>query len=515
MFGVADEKVYPEAAIFKGRTLATTYRMESAKENLQRWLTSCRRHHSLCEETGSLAEFPTRVVDLGPPGKELRPRLREPPPGFIDSHKFVFMSYLWGTVPQFMLTSENWDSLQKVIDFKDIALLHQQAFSLLHSLGYQYVFLDALCVMFGDNLAANRELLRLSKYIESADLVLAATTNNPAEALIGEDPGKNETIRLEARMQDNEARSFNVTLRKPLRSVAEVVQHDVANRGWRIQEALLARRLVVFGWDQIYWTCLHCTRSEGNPSPIYSSETLKFSTLRAQLEARSAKDEREVVLQLLRKQWYTIVETASRGKFTYEGDRLLGIDSFAATWDTYKEEYISDVGIWRNDLVQGLLWIHNCDPFEPQGYGAGGRPSWSWAHMGLPVTHPFSGGLELSRWLGTENEFRCIEAGSKLHIQAPSIRATASDLCRKFQYFFDIRHHQDMNWVDWNDDFDSFVLVIVAPWAYRPSLGKLVAKWVGLVLQESNGALTRRGVFIGPEVGSDLTEWVIGECFIV
>ncbi|OCL10840.1 hypothetical protein AOQ84DRAFT_265911, partial [Glonium stellatum] len=320
------------------------------------------------------------------------------------------LSYCWGTVPsKLRLLYETYEQLKDGVELKMFPNSHQQAFALARSLGIRYLFIDAICIMQDNINDYSIELARFGRYIRLADVVFAATGKTAQEPLVQteefSESGGITGVTIQAHLEADEAHSFGLGLRVAIPTAVETLEKEVTVRGWRIQETLLAERLVIFGQEQTYWMCTRMLKSEGSSISLPVKETSLASLLGSyhhpnHLEAAGGLGiARSLSLRSLQKRWNSVVETMSRSHFTVKGDILPALMNVVKAYQELGESgWFSKgyrFGIWLGDLAQGLLWIH--DPnmkatsmaktptvrvFNEYKEAA---PSWSWVSNAAPV----------------------------------------------------------------------------------------------------------------------------------
>jgi hypothetical protein len=149
---------------------------------------------------------------------------------------------------------------------------------------------------------------------------------------------------------------------------------DLLQRGWVLQERLLAPRMLYFDASQIRWEC-RC----GISSEILASNL----ELQDVFETRDSKDAGYSTGKWTSsKDWYlNVVLPFHHLKLSYESDKLLAISGLANLFMRYNEnrddKYLA--GIMESDLPDILPWRYKKKgSFRPKTYRA---PSWSWASV--------------------------------------------------------------------------------------------------------------------------------------
>jgi hypothetical protein len=126
-------------------------------------------------------------------------------------------------------------------------------------------------------------------------------------------------------------------------------KYRLLRRGWALQERLLSYWFLSFRFDQMQWECSTCCYSDDLECPF----TIDFdSTSQAKKRSmRGLKDARDIFSY-----WREIIKTYSDCKLSKRADKLPALSGLAHAFSTILHDtYI--VGIWRNDIHNGLSWM--------------------------------------------------------------------------------------------------------------------------------------------------------------
>ncbi|KAF6828478.1 heterokaryon incompatibility protein, partial [Colletotrichum plurivorum] len=201
----------------------------------------------------------------------------------------------------------------------------------------------------------------------------------------------------------------------------------LSGRGWTLQERQLSRRVIHVTRNHLLWECRTCRGSKQIPW------TDQASLCKENQSRYRIKDAIEKPLTPPHgtdasdryKTWYGIVWDYSNRLLTIEADKIPALAGLAETMaQLVGDEYIA--GLWRKDLISGLLWksrrwpvgnsyegreiitIHTL-PAWPGSYpGTNGpsthsrprqtrAPTWSWMSLDGPVVH-WTGLCEVSKF---------------------------------------------------------------------------------------------------------------------
>jgi hypothetical protein len=95
-----------------------------------------------------------------------------------DSMKNIALSHPWGVPPHFCTFTSNIEEHKQSIDFAKLPNTFQNAVSVTRELGYQYLWIDSICIIQGPDGDFNKEAKRMEDVFSSAYCVLAASSAN-------------------------------------------------------------------------------------------------------------------------------------------------------------------------------------------------------------------------------------------------------------------------------------------------------------------------------------------------
>ena len=388
------------------------------------WLKSCYENHPKCSvEHKQQSYLPTRVINVG--DHSTHPFLHIS--GHEEIGSWVALSYCWGGVSTCILTKNRLAELQRGLLLKDCPRTIHDAILITRALGVKYLWVDALCIFQSpqdktqisqdDIQSSNDEWVteapKMAEIYRDAVVTIAATASpSVSTGILGKRrspsscslpwriPSSNsmEYGSRDIQSQAGSPRVYVSCERKPWDDVLGIQQSYWDGRGWTMQENLLASRTLAFTSQQMVWECSSLWTVESECSPPAMGNTNLFTDLNDIAMQRVALSSSQRGSQLegrLRRQsynlWYTIVTRYSQRNLSYVADKLPAIAGLAKRVElALHDNYCA--GLWRNDLLIGLLWYSLDDKAGPSPVYLG--PSWTWA--AIPST--------LIRWKGEEFE---------------------------------------------------------------------------------------------------------------
>ncbi len=149
--------------------------VEFIKEKVE----SCVKHHSCGQDGGALPLLPDRAIWINA-NNESRIRLVEPK-GIRA--RYIALGYCWGPVsPATYLTdADTVRSRRSEIRYDDLPLLFQDVIKAAHAVGIEYIWIDRLCIIQGDEGDFRSQGPKMGEIYGNATLTIAAasaTTEN-------------------------------------------------------------------------------------------------------------------------------------------------------------------------------------------------------------------------------------------------------------------------------------------------------------------------------------------------
>jgi len=369
-------------------------------------LEDCLKNHPKCRltptnEAASGTErippndLPTRLLHIESNGHIIKlvtvNELDDYSKSTISQCGYASLSYCWGGPQPLCLTSHTIQALAQGIEASILPRTLQDAVkSSTLCLGFEYIWIDALCIKQDDAADKQLEIARMPLYYgRNTVTISAASAATCTEGFLS--PSSFNTASA------FKAGPFSLSFSTPkqeigkmqLSQAAETPPEPIASRGWTYQESLLSRRLVIYGSRQVYWTCNTSSGSYGGADAKADS---KYNTVDTRLLGTSQNLAR--ILQYpWRDAWVEVVREFMTRTLGVESDKLLAISALAARMaDEARERgmcvtylaglFVNDAGSESNVInwADQLLWyVDSSSPGSSRRPGTYRAPSWSWA----------------------------------------------------------------------------------------------------------------------------------------
>ncbi|KAJ3562254.1 hypothetical protein NPX13_g8634 [Xylaria arbuscula] len=276
------------------------------------------------------------------------------------------------------LRADTKDVFYKSIPADALTLTFKDAIEATLHLGYQYIWIDSLCIEQDSPGDWSAESQRMGEYYSNSVCNLAAskesddasggcfTNRNPlaAQQCLVRDTWVNTSPQLTFYVHDSQYQ-YNCSVR----------DSGLSSRGWIVQEKILSPRTLHFGYDQIFWDCLGHRACEAYPAHWIGQRAENKIGLWPDHMFRNKSNVLENRLSNFL-HWEKVVEQYSKCSLTLpEKDRLVALSGIAKAFGD-PPDYLA--GLWRANLDILLLW----QPCEGASrFKSFVAPSWSWASM--------------------------------------------------------------------------------------------------------------------------------------
>jgi hypothetical protein len=273
----------------------------------------------------------------------------------------------------------------------------QDAIRLTQELGIRYIWIDSICIIQDDKEDWEHESANMLSVYANASLTIAASNGNDShKGLFTEIPSRNYVqIGCSFGGRQGQALAFNCPLNSEAFSIETereekharfpvfldyitLPEEPLSERGWTLQERVLARRTLHYSDQQMFFECNKAYRGEDG---LFLNA--RFDTIHQKINARDidpkgidSEGQSSISKDALLKFWYRLLWIYGQRKLSRPSDKLPAISGIASIFaKRLNDQYVA--GLWRSDLIGGLTWsAPNCK--HVREYRA---PSWSWASV--------------------------------------------------------------------------------------------------------------------------------------
>lgn len=310
--------------------------------------------------------------------------------GMKGQHEYACLSYCWGSSTQAGMTTTG--NFPRPLKLEELPKTISDTILLCHKLGFQYLWVDSLCIIQNDMKDWNNEASKMRDIYGSSSLTIATPVcYDSSQSLISRRLSKAGFPEPRARLDYPNQISWapvSIWIFHPradlskhemwcLESEWDDFNHHFRNRprdawmkrAWTFQEWMLSPKVLHIN-KMTVWDCF-----EGYGNELSSRKM------------EPAKLQRNVDGQRNEMSWKDIVEHFTSRKITKDQDRLPALAGIA---DLHRQKtgFTYLAGIWLEDIPNALLWHrdrHDEPSIRSSGYTQGRIPSWSWASVETPV----------------------------------------------------------------------------------------------------------------------------------
>lgn len=258
----------------RANTTGSTHALGTAK----RWLQICQNSptHSQCQEAhfatshGLYSPLPTRVLHVGTDNKD---------PFLFESKgakaSYCILSYCWGHTGNATTTKKNLSERMKGIPLTSLPATLCEAILTARSLGFEYIWIDALCIIQDDDEDWANEASIMHELYSRADLTITSLIADDSRGSLFQ-PRPDQIWRpipLDLGLPKRHRPDFkdNTVFQLSVHPENQLARQTTRNgpihrRAWTLQEQVMSTRILYFGEGILHWECLHDYLLESYPS---------------------------------------------------------------------------------------------------------------------------------------------------------------------------------------------------------------------------------------------------------
>jgi hypothetical protein len=393
------------------------------------WLATCPRTHKTCQGNDG-TYIPTRLVEILSEGMI---RLVE---RTSSSKVYAALSHRWSQDEASKTTSFNFPARLSSFRANELSPTLSDSIRSVHDLGYQYVWIDMLCIIQDSKSDWLREAAEMRHVYSNAVITIAAECVSGKAVGEGMFSSRNlSTLRPFPLHQlenytdeklESIFRTGDATEDKRLCIFPDTGNEQYANRpkgvldtrGWILQEQLLSPRILYYGHEQLYWDCISQSASEVSPIGLSllddanSGETWAFRLIRRTI---AGKGDQEMLAKLIADVWMYVVENYSARTLTQSSDKIIALQGVITALESVLQ-LSSVAGMWQKDLWKQITWAASPAIDTPSENPPFPAPTWSWLSVDGAVSHRHS--IRMDRQSNLLNDLAPI----------PDLRCTITDV---------------------------------------------------------------------------------------
>lgn len=451
---------------------------EQTFSKIRSWLDACSKDHKNCPKSRGNASLPTRVLDVGNFDSN-KIYLRESVTITDQSAQYVALSHCWGVERTLEKLTKRTQSLSldhahsadtldgywKVrqesqttietlparlngVEIDALPQTAQDAILVTRKLGLSYLWIDSLCIIQDDKKDWLQESAKMASVYLNAHLVIGASNSladydgflhkraEPNMVKFNNQLPNGTNTYLGLQPLPPRPKRWKLVGSSEISGVDPLGQEPLAHRAWCLQERYLARRMVLYGTEQVFWECAELLAAEDGNYVTRDDDYLEELKATASIKPTIFEPRSDGDHKINYRNWYEMVEKYMSCAITKGSDRLPALAGLAtAVASSSGDEYLA--GIWRTGLIEGLLWSKKEASKNalrrPDNFRA---PSWSWASVDGKVRFSVYNFIERCAWkrgiadyeaLATYVKHKIIPEGSNTYggVQSAYLQLTA------------------------------------------------------------------------------------------
>ena len=298
----------------------------------------------------------------------------------------------------FSLVSDNLDTLKDKLPMDRLSPVFQDAISVTLELGYNFLWIDSLCIIQDSIEDWNIESNRMGSIYKNSICTLAATgfPDGSNGLFASRDPALVLPFSVNVNWKgwtDPDHETVELCGIFPNMWNEEIESSPLYQRAWVVQERVLSPRILHFTRSQIYWECCESRCSEVYPRGVFEKyrfgsmgggQFVRFNCKMYSLVTGHPKhrhmagsDHEAFHLGFLN----AIIKAHSRSKLTFPSDKLVSLAGVMKELEVlFDDTFVA--GMFRKYFPHSLLWTVNYPTIRRSEYAA---PTWSWASVDGPI----------------------------------------------------------------------------------------------------------------------------------
>lgn len=365
---------------------------------LRTWLKKCLDSHKKCSAVPTdLNNYSSRLVDVRQVETQQKVTVRDTQP-MQGRCQYLALSHCWGKSKKLLLTKDSKARLESGISISELAPTFREAAITTFRLGYEYIWIDSLCIIQDDPSDWERESVKMGSIYGNAVCTIAAVASHDSEGgcFRTRIPLQVQPLRFESCPFVLDEESLDHT--RPLYICSHSQSYDdwkgpLDDRAWVVQEQVLASRTILFTSKQVIWQCRCMTASEAwyggmpNDFRLQFDNSCKTMFDLTRLQADEFQDRLSIQHEMRPySRWRKIVKLYCARQLTRPEDKLPALSGIATRFALLtKDEYLA--GLWKASFLEDLAWYAEPDVRAETRTASYIAPTWSWASVKTKINY--------------------------------------------------------------------------------------------------------------------------------
>ena len=318
--------------------------------------------------------------------------------------QYVTLSHCWGKNPNHQALQLLKSTVNELCNKQPVNSLPKtfiDAINIAKRFGIHYIWIDRLCIHQDSAEEWRQEASTMQYVYQNALLNISAlgAEDDNGGCFFSRNPSKVAPTIVRLKLEeDGDPRPFRFSYEKNYAWHVLFTGEPLVQRGWVVQERLLAPRILHFGRSQVFWECSEAICCETHPNGVYifdnddedeqiialtSRERGRGGNARLWKQLLNASVWRHVAdpYEQLFLDWDAIVDLYAKCELSVASDKLVALSGLANDMKRRLQELKSGThrylaGHWEEKLPENLTWHAIGPAHRASEYRA---PSWAWA----------------------------------------------------------------------------------------------------------------------------------------
>jgi hypothetical protein len=278
----------------------------------------------------------------------------------------------------------------------------KDAIKLTRKLGYDYLWIDALCILQGDREDCRKDWEEQTSqmgliYGNSCITIAPSAPMSTGSGIFNVESVDQSheipaTIDITTRTDDGQESTLHVfewvghTAGEKEESPRELREDALSQRGWVYQERLFSPRTLHYTSRQLFWECReHYLAEDGLYTQPFTEGSAEGYPVASRLRRLAQPGPSQLTFNTTSNWYYSIVPDYTRRRLSQPTDKLPALSAVAKLVHDYTGAKYH-AGLWLDAIQFGLCWSVTGPATRPFSYRS---PSYSWAAVDVVAQWSF------------------------------------------------------------------------------------------------------------------------------
>lgn len=342
-------------------------------DQISAWIRECSLHHKHCHPARIPTEKNQGSARFLAVGETNSPDINLCPTSTLDltTTTYMTLSHCWGKLVPHRLLQENVSQFLGGIRMSNLPKTFRKVVEATRRLGIEFIWIDSLCIVQDSKEDWTIESRKMHQIYKNSFLNLAAAVSEDANGglFYARFPLSITPCAIE---QGTKTKRRAETQYHNEIGYNEIKKVPLLNRGWVLQEWLLAPRTLICGKQELHWKCEQVLAHEALPDGQEARPEIDWGfTLRTLPQSETESNSIRWDL------WNTVVVEYSKKKLTKFPDKLVAVAGLSSDMGENWHGVRCLAGHWPYRFLRNGPCHNECN-----------APTWSWASVDSEIFRP-------------------------------------------------------------------------------------------------------------------------------